>query len=163
VPSSCNLSQFFEFLCETKGITMPNLLTDMRHSVRNLIAKPGFSLMTILMLALGIGACTAIFTVLNAVLLRPLPYADARSLVQLWELSDKGRTMRLPEANFVDWKAQSRSFEDMAMFGGSVQLIAGAVPSRARIAEVSRGFFDILRVSAMFGRTFHPEDLRAGA
>jgi predicted permease len=143
---------------------MSNLLNDLRHSIRNLIAAPGFSLMTILMLALGIGACAAIFTVLNAVLLRPLPYPDPKSLVQLWELSDKGRIMRLPEANFVDWKAQSRSFEDMALFGGGVQLIAGGTePSRARITEVSRGFFDILGVRAMFGTTFRSEDLRADA
>jgi predicted permease len=143
---------------------MSNLLNDLRHSVRNLIAKPAFSLMTILMLALGIGACTAIFTVLNAVLLRPLPYADPKSLMQLWELSDKGRVMRLPEANFVDWKAQSRSFEDMAMFGGSVQLVAGGTePGRARVAEVSSGFFDILLVPALFGTTFRPEDLRPAA
>jgi len=75
--------------------------------------------------------------------------------VQLWEVSDKGRTMRLPEANFMDWKSQSRSFEGMAMFGSAVQLIAGgSEPIRARVAEVSRGFFDILKVSAIVGTTF---------
>ena len=143
---------------------MSNVVNDLRYSIRNLIAKPAFSLMTILMLALGISACTAIFTVLNAVLVRPLPYPDAKSLVQLWEVSDKGRTMRLPEANFMDWKSQSRSFEGMAMFGSAVQLIAGgSEPIRARVAEVSRGFFDILKVSAIVGTTFGPDHLRAEA
>src|SRR5436190_8170478 len=116
---------------------MPSLLNDFRHSIRSLTGNLRFSVMTILMLALGIGACTAIFTVLNAVLLRPLPYPDASSLVQLWELSDKGRIMRLPEANFLDWKADSRSFEGMAMFGGAVQVITGRTePIRARVTEV---------------------------
>ena len=104
---------------------MFNLGNDLRHSIRTLIGSPGFSAMTILMLALGIGACTAIFTVVNAVLLRPLPYPDSKSLVQLWEVSDKGRNIRLPETNFLDWKAQSRSFEGMAFFGGAVQPITG--------------------------------------
>src|SRR5437868_157373 len=143
---------------------MPNLSNDLRHSIRTLIGNPGFSLMTILMLALGIGASTAIFTVVNAVLLRPLPYPDPKPLVQLWELSDKARVMRLPEANFLDWKAQSRSFEAMAMFGGAVQLIAGGTESvRARVAEVSQGFFDILKVPAMIGTTFRPDQIRADA
>ncbi len=137
---------------------------DLRHSIRTLTAKPGFAAMTILMLALGIGASTAIFTVVNAVLLRPLPYPDSKSLVQLWELSDKGRKMRLPEANFLDWKAQSRSFEAMAIFGGSVQPIAGGVETvRARVTEVSQGFFEILKVSAMIGTTFQPDHLRPDA
>jgi predicted permease len=143
---------------------MFNLGNDLRHSMRTLIANPGFSMMTILMLALGIGACTAIFTVVNAVLLRPLPYPDSKSLVQLWEVSDKGRNIRLPEANFVDWKAQSRSFEGMAFFGGSVQPIAGGTePVRARVTQVSQGFFDILKVPAMFGTTFQPDHLRPDA
>ena len=110
---------------------MANFGNDLRHSVRTLIANPGFSIMTILMLALGIGACTAIFTVMNAVLLRPLLYPDPNSLVQLWELSDKARPMRLPEANVLDWKSQSRSFQGMAMFGASVQpIVGGSEPVR---------------------------------
>jgi len=143
---------------------MAHFGNDLRHSVRILIATPGFSIMTILMLALGIGACTAIFTVMNAVLLRPLPYPDPNSLVQLWELSDRARPMRLPEANFLDWKSQSRSFQDMAMFGASVQPIAGgSEPVRARVAEVSQGFFSILKVPAMVGTTFLPEHIRPDA
>jgi hypothetical protein len=126
---------------------MLNLGADLRYSLRTLAANPGFSAMTILMLALGIGACTAIFTVVDAVLLRPLPYPDSKSLVQLWELSDKGRIMRLPEANFLDWKAQSQSFDGMAVFGGGVQPIAGGTETlRARVTQVSQGFFDILKV-----------------
>src|SRR6266446_3716164 len=122
---------------------MANLRNDLQHSIRTLIRNPGCSLMTILMLAVGIGACTAIFTVVNAVLLRPLPYPDPNSLVQLWELSDKAHVMALPEANFVDWKAQSHSFQGMAMFGGGVEpIVGGAEPIRAGVAEVSQGFFD---------------------
>src|SRR5262252_5726917 len=143
---------------------MVTLGMDLRCSIRTLTGNPGFSVMTILMLALGIGACTAIFTVVNAVVLRPLPYPDSKSLVQLWELSDTGRNMRLPEANFLDWKAQSQSFEEMAFFGAGVQLMTGgAPPVRARVAEVSRGFFDILKVPPMIGTTFQLDHLRADA
>src|SRR5215467_10790698 len=143
---------------------MPNLVNDLRHSIRTLMGNPGFAAATVLMLALGIGACTGIFTVVNAVLLRPLSYPDSQSLVQLWELSDKGRMMRLPEANFLDWKAQSRSFEEMAIFGGAVHPItAGTKPVRARVTDVSRGFFDIFKVPAMIGTTFQPEHLRGDA
>src|SRR4051812_49195860 len=94
--------------------------SDLRQAYRIVRANPGFSIIAILMLALGIGACTAIFTVVNAVLLRPLPFVDAARLVRLYELSNKGAQMNVPEANLVDWKNNSRSFESMAMYNSNI-------------------------------------------
>src|SRR5437867_1620405 len=92
------------------------LMSDLRQSFGIVRSRPGFSLMAVLMLTLGIGASTAIFTVVNAVLLRPLPFVEPSRLVRLYELSDKGGQMNLPEANFVDWKAGAHSIESMAMY-----------------------------------------------
>src|SRR5579871_2331714 len=91
-----------------------------RQALQVFRSNPGFAIATILMLALGVGACTAIFTVVDAVLLRPLPYPEADRLVQLQELSDRGRPMNVPEGNFVDWQAGSHSFTGMAMFSGGI-------------------------------------------
>src|SRR5690349_16680608 len=89
---------------------------ELRYSVRVLRSNPGFTAIALLVLALGIGANTAIFTVVDAVLLRPLPFADANRLVAVWEeLSSLGFPKNTPApANFVDWKNQNTAFEDMA-------------------------------------------------
>src|SRR6185503_3029705 len=98
------------------------------------------------MLALGIGACTAIFTVVNAVMLKPLPYPEPQMLAQLWELSDRGSRMNVPEGNFVDWKAGAHSFETMAMFNSGISpVMVGNRAVRARVAVVSEQFFDVFK------------------
>ena len=131
---------------------MSALTSDLRQSVRIIRSKPGFSLMAVLMLALGIGACTAIFTVVNAVLLQPLPYTDAAGLVQLFEVSSRGGQINVPEGNFVDWKAGTRTVENMAMFAGGISpLTVGKETVRARLAVVSDGFFDIFKVQPAMG------------
>src|SRR5262245_27153741 len=95
---------------------MSSFLVDIRHAIRSLAKAPGFSLIAILTLALGIGGCTAIFSVVNGVLLQPLPFDRPNQLVMLRELSDKGSPMNVPEQNFLDWQSGARSIERKAFY-----------------------------------------------
>src|SRR5439155_14281776 len=136
-----------------EGGVMAALMNDFKQAQRIIRSNLAFSLMAVVMLALGIGACTAIFTVVNAVLLRPLPFTEPNRLVRLFELSDKGARMNLPEANFVDWKNRSRSFEQIAMYNSVVTpLMVGDQPIRARVSIVSDGFYDVFKVRPFIGR-----------
>jgi len=132
---------------------MPSPFNDVRQAFRIIRSNPGLSIISILMLALGIGACTAIFTVVNAVLLRPLPYVEPNGLARLFEVSEKGGRMNVPEANFVDWKSGSRSFESMAIYGRSnvYPIIAGNEVIRARVTVVGDGFFNIFKIEPLIG------------
>src|SRR6516162_2082944 len=95
------------------------LSQDLRYAIRMLARRPGFTVIAVLTFALGIGANAAIFSVVNAVLLRPLPYPQPGRLVTLWEtLSAEGRT-RVTPANFLDWHERTRAFQDIAAFGSS--------------------------------------------
>ena len=137
---------------------------EIRYAVRVLRAKPTFSVLAIAMLALGIGASTAIFTVVNSVLLRSLPYEEPERIVQLWEVSEEGNRMALPEANYVDWKAEADRFESMAMYAvGEGAVVGGLEPIRVRIATVAEGFFDVIGVRPVMGSGFLPEHQRSGA
>src|SRR5881409_3452342 len=98
---------------------MSGVLQDVRYGLRVLRRQPAFTTVAVLTLALGIGANTAMFSVVNAVLLRPLPFKEPERLVTVWERNPKqgyDQNVAAP-ANFLDWKAQSRSFEQLAMFG----------------------------------------------
>ncbi len=137
---------------------------EVRYAVRVLRAKPTFSVLAIAMLALGIGASTAIFTVVNSVLVRSLPYEEPDRIVQLWEVSQEGNRMAVPEANFVDWKAEADSFELMAMYGvGETTVLGGLEPFRTRVATVSEGFFEVIGVRPVVGSGFLSEHQRSGA
>ncbi len=137
---------------------------EIRYAVRVLRAKPTFTVLAIAMLALGIGASTAIFTVVNSVLLESLPYGEPDRIVQLWEVSEEGNRMSLPEANFVDWKAEADSFESMSMFGYRDSTVVGGLePFRASIVTASEGFFDVIGVEPVMGSGFLPEHQRTGA
>ena len=96
---------------------MNTLFKDIRYGARNLIKHPGFTAIVIVTLALGIGASSAIFSVVNTVLLRPLPYAQADRLVTIQELSPEGRLVQATPANFLDWRAQNTVFEQLAAIG----------------------------------------------
>jgi predicted permease len=127
---------------------------DLRHAIRMLLKSPGFTLTSVFMLALGIGGCTAIFTVVNSVLLRPLPYPHAERLVQLWEVATTGGRMNVPEANFADWERMAQSFEGMAMYNSALwPVIGGLEPVRVRVATVSSDFFNVLGIQPVMGRT----------
>ncbi|HMZ17251.1 MAG TPA: ABC transporter permease [Blastocatellia bacterium] len=144
---------------------MQTLFQDLRYGVRMLLKKPGFTLIAIVTLALGIGANTAIFSVVNAVLLRPLPYAEPERLVSLWETSRKNPAANssVSYPNFYDWRAQSQSFERMASYyTGSATLTGAATPVNLRLAVVSAELFPLLGAKTQLGRVFLPEENKAG-
>src|SRR5262245_43160633 len=142
---------------------MRNLLRDLRYGVRMLLKVPGFTVVAVLTLALGIGANTAIFTMVNAVLLRPLPYQDADRIVvvasTLRRQTVEVRSNSYPD--FVDWRNQNTVFEQLAARDSvSFSLIGGSEPERVNGELVSADYFPLLRVQAAIGRTFLPEEDR---
>jgi putative ABC transport system permease protein len=144
---------------------MQNLLQDLRYGARMLLKKPGFTLIAVLTLALGIGANTAIFSVVNAVLLRPLPYEKPASLVALWESNKKRPESRSSIAypNFFDWRQQNQSFERMASYYTNNMALTGvATPVNLRSAVVSPDLFAVLGVKPQLGRWFVPEEEKPG-
>jgi putative ABC transport system permease protein len=147
---------------------MRNLFSDLRLGLRILLRNPGFSATAILLLALGIGANTAIFSVVNAVLLRPLPYQDPSRIMQIWHVpparSFPGLTLfSVSPANYLDWRSQNHSFEEMAAYGGARFNVGGQErPESIQAATVAPSFFSILRVQPLFGRGFTPDDDRPG-
>src|SRR3979411_1198340 len=96
--------------------TMETLLRDIRYGLRSLLKRPGFTAIAVATLALGIGANTAIFSVVNAVLLRPLPYKDAQQLVWIWEVQAQQERSQFSPAEFLDYQAQNQSFSAMAAY-----------------------------------------------
>src|ERR1700730_15408868 len=149
-------------------ISMMNWMTDLRHGFRALRRSPGFALGAIVVLALGIGANTAIFSIVNAALLRPLPYEEASRLVQLWHIppakSFPGLTwFSVSPANYLDWQRQSSSFEAMAAYGGRNFTFGGRERPEAILgAAVAPEFFSVLRVRPLLGRTFTSDENRPG-
>ncbi|HKE58415.1 MAG TPA: ABC transporter permease [Pyrinomonadaceae bacterium] len=142
---------------------METLIKDLRVSLRSLRKRPGFTLITILTLALGIGASTAIFSVVDGVLLRPLPYPHAEQLVQLREINSRGGRMAFAEPNFLDVRARSHVFAGVAQYNQFLTTVTGGTePVRAPTCEVSADFFNVLGVQPIVGRTFTPDESRAG-
>lgn len=145
---------------------MDTLWQDLRYSVRLLTKTPGFTAVVLLTLALGIGANSAMFSVINAVLLRPLPYTDPERVVTVWEsnLQQGMARTEVSPPNFVDWSTQSRSFEQIAAFRyWSFVLTGREEPVRVLGARVSASLFPLLRVKALVGRTVLPEEDRFGS
>src|ERR1051326_8226157 len=137
---------------------MDTLIREIRVALRSLLKRPGFTLIAILTLALGIGASTAIFSVVDGVLLRPLPYPHAEQIVQLREVSQRGGRMAFAEPNFLDLRARSHAFEGVAQYSGSLTTVnGGSDPVRALTYTVSADFFNIVGVTPIIGRTFSPE------
>src|SRR5688500_15815111 len=129
---------------------------DIRWAARSLRKQPGFTLLALITLALGIGATTTAFTVLDTVLLRPLPYEASDRLVFIRERTAEGRLLPPSYPNFDDWRQQARSFTGVAStsFAPSATVSAGTEPVRATTVGVSRGFFRILGVTPAVGREF---------
>src|ERR687896_294913 len=125
------------------------MIHELRHAARRLRRSPAFSLVAVATLAVGIGASTAIFSVLNAALLRPLPFVDAHRLVMVWETMGDWRTRWVAPANFIDWREQARSFQGLAGFSLTDANLTGAGdPERIKAGVVSASFFDVLGVRA---------------
>jgi putative ABC transport system permease protein len=136
---------------------MLTFLKDLRYSLRTLRKMPGFSIVALLVLALGIGANTAIFSVVNSVVLRPLPYPGADRLALIWETDLKDGIKREGPSgpNFLDWKEQSQSFEDMALLEvGTGTLTGEGEPEQVTGLRVSTNFLSMLGARTVLGRGF---------
>jgi putative ABC transport system permease protein len=146
---------------EARGASfLDNLIQDLRYGVRTMMRAPGFTATAVLALALGIGANTAIFSVVNAVLLRSLPYDQPDRLVQVWHVPPQATFPGVAEfpaspANFLDWRNQARSFEGMSAYGrGSYTLTGSGEPETFRMIAVTDGMFSILHARPLLGRGF---------
>jgi putative ABC transport system permease protein len=154
---------------EARGIHfLESLAQDARYGLRTFRKSPGFAAVAILTLALGIGANAAIFSVVNAVLLRPLPFEKPDQLMALWheppqESFPGVHKFALSPANFLDWRAQSRTFEGMSAYGYGRYTITGTGrPETIRMVAATRGFFSILRSQPLLGRTFADDEDNPG-
>ncbi len=143
---------------------MGTLLQDVRYGMRMLWKTPGVTAIAVLALALGIGANTAIFSVVNAVLLRPLPYKDADRLVAMSEDSPQVPQMSVSYPNFIDWREQNKVFESISAYQrGSFNLTGVDQPERLQGRSVSASFFGTLGAQPAMGRDFSPEEDTPGA
>ncbi len=143
---------------------MENFLRDIRYGLRVLSKSRGFAAIAILTLALGIGATTAIFSVVYSVMLRPLPYDEPNQIVRLWEVNAAGHQLNFTDPNFEDIRSQNHSLEGLAEYGAWPQSVSGgSQPSRVVVASVSHDFFPLMRVTPVMGRSFATEDEHFGA
>jgi putative ABC transport system permease protein len=148
---------------------LQNLVADARYAFRSLARTPGFAVAAIGVLALGIGATTAIFSILNSVLLRPLPFSEPERLVRLFHVPPQATFPGIPRfslspANFYDWQRDAKAFESMAMYRTRGFTLTGSGTPRPVVATaVGAGFFDIVRGRAAQGRVFRPDEDRPGA
>ncbi len=146
---------------------MNSLWQDLRYGARALLKNPSFSLIAVITLALGIGANTAIFSVVNAVLLKPLPFKEPERLVMVWNRGAEaagGDCMPLAVADLLDWRAQSRSFAEIGAFQNIMfNYTGGDSPERVQAAGVTGNFFSMLGVLPSLGRTFSADAERPGA
>ena len=149
---------------ERVGGWLQSVVADCRYGVRQLRKNPGFTAVAILTLALGIGATTAIFSVVYGVLLRPLPYADASRIMAIFEVTSAGSPSRLADPNFDDFRDQSRSFQAIAKYGEDVASVSGSSePTRTSVATVSPEFCKVFGIQPILGRDFSPSDANKGA
>jgi putative ABC transport system permease protein len=144
---------------------MQTLWQDLRYGARILLKKPGFTLIALITLALGIGANTAIFSVVDAVVFRPLPYDEPARLVQVQPVNlRRGVAGGVPYPNFADWQDRNRVFERIAAYAENSFIITGSDEAgRIRGAATTPGLFPLLRIKPAFGRAMLPEDDRVEA
>ncbi len=143
---------------------MEILLQDLRFSLRVLRKNPGFTLVAFFTLALGIGATTAIFSVVYEVLLRPLPYEKPDQIVRLWEVNAQGRQVNFTDPNFEDIRSQSHFLQGLAEYRAvSESVSGGSEPTRTMVAAVSQDFFPVMRVRPVLGRGFAADEQHFGA
>ncbi len=137
---------------------------DAKYAVRQLARSPGFTVAALLTLSLGIGGTTVAFSLVNGILLRPLPYPDPDRLVTLWERRATGQELTLSFPNFEDWREQSRSFAGITAvrFPSEATVLGGEEPMRGTMLPVSREFFDVIGVQPFLGRPISYEENRAG-
>jgi predicted permease len=153
---------------DVRGVRfVEELWQDLRYGARMLLKRPGFTLIAVITLALGIGANTTIFSVINSLLLKPIPFPDAKRLVLVWQTranDPKSRNI-VSAPNYQDWQRQNDVFANMAIFdsaGKGYNLSGSGEPERVSGVRVSASFFDVLGVKARLGRTFLPEEETPG-
>jgi putative ABC transport system permease protein len=139
------------------------VIHDLRYAARTLLRAPGFAFSAVIALALGIGANTAVFSVVYAVLLQPLPYDEPDRLVRLSERTPEGVDSEVVSAGtFVDWRARTRTLEPLAVYtdaaGGHTLWSVGDRFEVVKTSRVSPALFSVLRVAPILGRTFRPEE-----
>lgn len=140
------------------------MLSDFRYALRQLRKDPGFTIITVLTLTLGIGATTAIFSVVYGVLMRPLPYNEPDRITAIYELTSKGHRSRLADPNFDDFRDQSRSFQAIAKYSDNVASVSGASqPIRTTVTSVTPDFLKVFAVQPIRGRDFNINDSKKGA
>jgi putative ABC transport system permease protein len=149
---------------ERLGTWLHSVLTDCRYGLRQLRKSPGATAVMVFTLALGIGATTAIFSVVYGVLVRPLPYTDASRIMAVFEVNSKGGWSHLADPNFDDFRDQNRSFQAIAKYNYYVVSVSGASqPSRTTVANVSPDFFKVFGIQPILGRDFSASDAKKGA
>jgi predicted permease len=142
---------------------MDGIANDIRYALRQLRRNPGFALVAVVTLGLGLGAATAIWSVVYGVLLRPLPYPEAGRIVQLWQVNERGGRTSVSDPNFAEWREWSTSFGALAQMSAREVVVTGAAePARAMAAAVSRDFFAAMGVEPAAGRSFAAEELAEG-
>ena len=144
---------------------MKTLWQDLRYSTRMLLKHPAYTLIAVITLALGIGANAAIFSIINDVLLRSLPYQEPDRIVTLWENNTKENIARddVSPANFLDWRERQQAFSEIAFANpNSLDYTGSGEPEVIRAASVSKGFFQVFGAGALYGRTFLPEEYEEG-
>ncbi len=160
-----NFDSVRERAYEVRGGGMAEtFLQDLRYAGRMLTKRAGFTTVAALTLALGVGANTAIFSVVEAVLLRPLPYPNADRIVMVWERNQDNADSNnvISPANFKDWRAQAKSFDEMAAFyDAGLNLTGSGEPEEIPSQITTANLFKLLGVNAALGRTFTPEDVKA--
>lgn len=145
------------------NIMMETLFKDISYGVRGLFKRPGFTAIVVGTLALGIGASTAIFSVVNSVVLRRLPYQNSERIVAIQELNPKGDKVQVTSANFLDWRAQNTVFEHLAAIKiTTANLTLADQAERIDLAQTSANFFSVFGIEPEYGRLFLPADEQAG-
>src|SRR6185295_17683342 len=147
------------------GGSMESLFSDFRYAIRNLIKRPGFTAIAVITLALGIGANSAIFSTVQALLINPLPFPEQDRVVAIWD-KNPSRGVEHNEvamANYLDWRAQNQSFSHLALERWwSTNLTAGDTPERVQGFLVTANFLDVLGVKPVKGRNFIEEENQPG-
>jgi putative ABC transport system permease protein len=150
-----------DLVCTSLKEHLRMLFQDLKYALRMLRRAPVFSAAAVLTLALGVGANTAIFSVVNAVMLQPLPFPESGRLVRVWETNLKRNIQSFSASvpNFVSWKEQARCFEEIGAFGGaSLNLTGDGEPERLLAGAITANVIPLLRIKPMLGRAFLPEE-----
>src|SRR5919109_2217164 len=135
------------------------MFNELKFAIRQLLKNPGFTVVAVLTLALGIGGSTAIFSLINGVILRPLPFFEPERLVSASIQAGDARPTQTSYTTYLDWREHCRAFEDLAIYDSSSCLLTGAEQSeRISAAPTSASFFSVLRAMPALGRTFTEEE-----